>query len=155
MLNSTMQKISLEEFAEVVTREKAPGNYFVSGLIIRGDKKAKSIEEIQKNLPVSVLVEINKKSDDKEILSDFKAAFDSQKWLVIYLSDGALSTLWREQLTRLQNSNEVFIQGETTEDTFYAKQPENTRGIVVIDDKNIKNLNYEGFLNLFGPVIEI
>lgn len=165
---STMPKISLKEFAEIVSREKAPGDYFVSGLIIRQDakrsrqgktygtgKKSKPIEEIQKELPDSVLVEINSKSDDKEILSRFKSAFDNQKWLVVYLSDGALSPLWREQLTRLRDSNVIFIQGKTVEDTFYAKQQENTRVVVVIDNKNIKNVNYENFLNLFGPVIEI
>lgn len=165
---STMPKISLREFAEVVSREKAPGNYFVLGLIIRQDpkgshqgktygtgKKSKPIEEIQKELPDSILVEINSKSDNKEILSRFKSAFDNQKWLVIYLNDGALSPLWREQLTRLQNSNAIFIRGETVENTFYAKQSENTRVVVVIDNKNIKNVNYESFLNLFGPVIEI
>lgn len=152
---STMPKISLKEFAEVVDRERALGNYFVAGLIIRKNEKSKTINEIQKELPEGVLVEVSSKSENQEILSKLKNAFDNQKWLIVYLSDGALSPLWREQLMRLRNSNAVFIQGETVEDTFYAKQSEKTRLIVVIDDKNIKNVDYDGFLNLFGPVIEI
>ncbi|MBI5306433.1 hypothetical protein HZB04_02525 [Candidatus Wolfebacteria bacterium] len=150
-----MPKISLSDFADVLIKERALGNYFVSGLIIRKDDNVQTIKETSSQLPENIIVEISEKSDDSEIISGFKSAFENKKWILVSLKDGHLSPLWREQLTRLRDSNSIFIQGETAETTFYAEQPEETRIAVVVDEKNIKDINYSEFLNLFRPITEI
>ncbi len=150
-----MPKINLSDFADILTKERALGGYFVSGIIIRKGDNAPTIKEIASQLPENIVVEISEKADDSKIISEFKNAFENKKWVLIFLEDGHLSLLWREQLTRLRDSNSVFIQGKTVDSTFYAKQPEETRVAVVIDEKNMENINYPEFLNLFGPVMEI
>jgi len=152
---STLPKISLEEFVEVLQKERIYG-YFVSGLIIRKNQKSPTVSQIIEKLPDSVVIEISKDKDDTEILKLLKEAFEKKKWLVFHLVDGYLSPLWREQLTRLRDGNKVFVMaGKVTEDPFFAKQPEEMRVVVIIDEINIKNINYPEFLNLFGPIIEI
>jgi len=149
-----LPKISLEEFAEALQRERIYG-YFVSGLIIRKNQKSPDVSQIIEKMPDSVVIEISKDKDDTEILKLLKEAFEKKKWLVFHLVDGSLSPLWREQLTRLRDSNSVFVQGKNVESTFFANQPEEMRVIAIINEENIKNINYPEFLNLFGPIIEI
>lgn len=151
----TMPKINLSDFADVLIKERFSGDYFVLGLIIRKGDNAPSIKEISSQLPENIAVEISGETDDYKIISGFKNAFENKKWILVSLKDGYLSPLWREQLTRLRYSNLIFIQGKTAETTFYAEQPKEARVVVVIDEKNMENINYPKFLNLFGPIMEI
>lgn len=155
MTRRTMPEINLSDFADALTKERASGGYFVSGLIIRKGDNSPSIKEISGQLPENIAVEISRKADDSKIINEFKNAFENKKWISISLNDGYLSPLWREQLTRLRDSNSIFIQGKTAETTFYAEQPKEARVFVVIDEKNMDNVNYSDFLNLFGPIMEI
>lgn len=150
-----MQKINLEEFIEAVQKEKL-NNSPVSGLIVLKNKEmSEVISELVQKIPSSVVCEISKDSKDQDILESFKNAFKNKKWLFVQLTDGTLSPLWREQLTRMRDSNAVFIQGKTFEETLFATQPEEMRLVVIVEEKNIKNINYPEFLNLFGPLLEI
>lgn len=154
-IRQTMPEINLSDFADALIKERASGGYFVSGLIVLKGDDAPSIKEISSQLPENIAVEISRKIDDSKIINEFKNAFENKKWILVSLNDGYLSPLWREQLTRLRDSNSIFIQGKTAETTFYAEQPEEARVAVVIDEKNMENVNYPDFLNLFGPIMEI
>ena len=151
----TMPKINLSDFADVLIKQRSSGGYFVLGLIIRKGDNAPSIKEISSQLPENIAVEFSGETDDSKIISGFKNALENKKWILVSLKDGRLSPLWREQLARLRDSNSIFIQGKTADNAFYAQQPEEGRIVVVIDEKNIENVNYPEFLNLFGPVMEI
>ena len=148
-------KITLPDFIDVLEKERGQGNYAVSGLIIRKSDTSPAIDEIGKQLPENTVVEISKDSTDQQLRSEFQKAFESKTWLVVHLSDGTLPLEWRDQLIRLRNSNMVFIQGKTVEETFFANQPEEMRVVVVIDEKHIESLDYSEFLSLFGPIIEL
>jgi len=154
-MQRTALQVSIKEFGEIVKNERAQGGYFVNGLVIRKSDNPFDIKKIITDLPENILCEISQNSDDKKIVSQIKSAFENKKWLIFYLSDGVLLPAWREQLMRLRNSNHVFIQAKSFADTFFAEQPKETRIVAVIDEKNIKEVEYPQFLNLFGPVIEM
>lgn len=150
----TMQKLNLTDFIDAVEKER-PNGMFVPGLVIRKCATSSTVEDIVRGTPGAVIAEIAKGVANSEILNKFREAFEKNKWLVLHLSDGSLSPLWREQLSRLRDSNTVFIQGKTAEDTFFAEQSEGMRILVVIDDQHIDAVEYPAFLNIFGPVTEI
>lgn len=147
-------QIELDEFGNVLFQQRLH-NQFITGLIIRKSNSSKSVEEIRQYLPDAILIKINKDQDDSEILAALKEAFSARKWIIFHLEDGALSPLWREQLSRLSDSNSVFIQGDSLETSFFADQPDEMRVVVVIDEENIANVNYDEFLALFKNIIEV
>jgi len=154
-MQTTALQVSIKEFGEIIKNERAQSGYFVNGLVIRKSGSPFDIKKIIADLPENILCEISQNSDDKKIISQIKSAFENKKWLIFYLSDGVLLPAWREQLMRLRNSNHIFIQAKSFADTFFAEQPKETRIVAVIDEKNIKEVEYPQFLNLFGPVIEM
>jgi hypothetical protein len=147
-------KRDLADFIDAVEKER-PNRMFVSGLVIRKSVTSPTVEEIARGTPGAVIVEIAKGVADSDVLNTFREAFEKNKWLVVHLSDGSLPSLWREQLSRLRDSNTVFIQGKTAEDTFFAEQSEDMRVLAVIDDQHVDAVEYPTFLNLFGPVTEV
>lgn len=149
-------KTSIHDFVTSIKFQKYPGNYHTSGLIIR--KKGTDnlgVSDIGDALSEYIFLEIDEGIQDKTILEHFKKAFEEKKWLFIHLADGALSKLLREQLSRLKDSNTVFIQGQSVEDTFFGNLPDQSRVVVLIDEENIAKINYPQFLGLFGPIIEV
>lgn len=149
-------KISIHDFIASIKSQKAPGNYHTSGLIIR--KKGTDnlgVSDIGDSLSEYIFLEVNEGIQDKTILEHFKKAFEEKKWLFIHLADGTLSKLLREQLSRLKDSNTVFIQGQSVEDTFFGNLPDQSRVVVLIDEENMAKVNYLQFLGLFGPIIEV
>lgn len=150
----TMQKLNLADFIDAIEKER-PNGMFVLGLVIRKSATSPTVEEIARGTPGAVIVEIAKGVADSDVLNTFREAFEENKWLVLHLSDGSLPSLWREQLSRLRDSNSVFIQGKTAENTFFAEQSEGIRVLAVIDDQHVEAVEYPAFLNLFGPVTEV
>ncbi len=153
---TTVPKTTINDFVLSVKSQRTAGNYFTSGLIIR--KKgtdSSTVQDIKDMLPHHIFFEATDHTNNESVTSSIRNAFEGKKWLFIYLSDGSLPVLLREQLARLKDSNAIFIQGKTQEDTFFADQTDETRIVVFIDEDNIEKINEEGFLNLFGAVIEI
>lgn len=149
-------KTSIHDFIASVKSQKAPGNYYTSGLIIR--KKGTDnlgVQDIGDALAEYIFLEVDEGIKDTTILEHFKKAFEEKRWLFIYLADGTLPKLLREQLSRIKDSNTVFIQGQSVEDTFFGNQPDQSRIVVLIDEENIAKVDYPQFLGLFGPIIEV
>ncbi len=149
-------KASIHDFIASVKSQKAPGNYYTSGLIIR--KKGTDnlgVSDIGDSLSEYIFLQVDESIQDKIILEHFKKVFEEKKWLFIHLADGILPKLLREQLSRLKDSNTVFIQGQSVEDTFFGNLPDQTRIVVLIDEENIAKVDYPQFLGLFGPIIEV
>lgn len=149
-------KASIHDFITSVKSQKAPGNYHTSGLIIR--KKGTNnlgVSDIGDSLPEYIFLEVDEGIQEKILLEHFKKALEEKKWLFIYLADGNLSKLLREQLSRLKDSNTVFIQGQSVDDTFFGNLPDQLRIVVLIDEENIVKVDYPQFLGLFGPIIEV
>ena len=149
-----LPKVTIKDLVDSIETQRN-NNQFTLGLIVRTKEKSLTADELSKQLPANILVEINKNSNDEEILSGLKKAFAEKKWLVIHLSDGTLTPLWREQLTRLRDSNSIFIQGKIAEQTFFSAQPMQMRVVAVIDNNDMKKITYPQFLNLFGAVLEV
>ncbi len=150
----TAQKVDLKDFLEVVKKERSYGMY-VTGLVIRKSSDAPTIEDIARTAHNAVTVTIARNTADGDILTKFRGAFENHTWLVIHLSDGSLPPLWREQLSRLRDSNSIFVQGRTASETFFAEQSADTRVIAVIDEQYVDVVEYPLFLSLFGPVAEL
>lgn len=149
-------KVNLQDFIAAVKLQRAPGNYKTSGLIIRRKGTDNlSIQDIRDSLPAHVFLEVDSSTEDNNITTHLKQAFEERKWLFIYLADGSLSKLLREQLSRLKDSNAVFIQGKSKDENFFCDLPENSRVIVLIDEGSVAKVEYPDFLGLFGPVIEV
>src|SRR3989344_4355523 len=126
-------KASIHDFIASVKSQKTPGNYYTSGLIIR--KKGTDnlgVSDIGDTLAEYIFLEVDESIKDTAILEHFKNVFEEKKWLFIYLADGILPKLLREQLSRIKDSNTVFIQGQEVEDTFFGNLSEHTRIVVLI-----------------------
>lgn len=152
MTVATAQKVTLDEFLQAVDKERSYGMY-VTGLIIRKSASAPTADDVLR-AQSAVVARIAQGVSDADILSKFREAFDGKRWLVVHLADGTLSPLWREQFSRLRDSNSIFVQGKTPEDTYFAEQPAETRIVAVIDEARLDAIEYPQFLNLFGPVAE-
>lgn len=153
---SILPKANIHDFIASIKSQKTPGNYHTSGLIIR--KKGTDnlgVEDIGDSLSEYIFLEVNEGIQDRTILEHFKNAFEVKKWLFIYLADGILPKILREQLSRVKDSNTVFIQGQEVENTFFGNLPDQSRIVVLIDEENIAKINYPQFLGLFGPIIEV
>lgn len=149
-------KISIHDFIASIKSQRAPGNYHTSGLIIRRKGTDNlGVQDIGDSLAEYILLEVDESTQDTTILEHFKKAFEEKKWLFIHLADGTLPKLLREQLSRLKDSNTVFIQGQAVEDTFFGNLPDQSRIVVLVDEENIAKINYPQFLGLFGPIIEV
>lgn len=153
MTTATAQKVTLHDFLQTVEKERSYGMY-VTGLIIRKGAAAPAVEEIA-GAQSAVVARIAEGASDADILAKFREAFTGKRWLVLDLADGTLPPLWREQFSRLRNSNAVFVQGKTPEETFFAEQTADTRVVAVIDEQHLDAIEYPAFLNLFGPVAEL
>ncbi len=154
MTMATVQKFGLKDFLQTVEKERSYGMY-VTGLVIRKGTDAPAVVDIAKEVRGAVVVQITRDVADADILAAFREAFEKRQWLVIHLADGSLPPLWREQLSRLRDSNSIFVQGKTATDTFFAEQSGDTRVIAVIDEQHLDSVEYPSFLNLFGPVAEL
>lgn len=155
MAKTTLPQLTVQDLIQDLELVNSQGGYNATGLIIRKDNKSASVQDIVKQLSKNVVLDINAKSDDKKLVSELKKAFKAGKWLVIHLSDGSLSPLWREQLMRLRDSNSVFIQGDGVKDTYYAEMSPDMRAVVIISNSDISKTKYDGFMQLFGPVLEV
>lgn len=150
----TAQKFDLKDFLQTVEKERSYGMY-VTGLIIRKSSDAPTVEGIAREAQNAVVANISRDATDTDVLTKFRETFENHTWLLIHLSDGSLPPLWREQFSRLRDSNSIFVQGKTAADTFFAEQSADTRVIAVIDEPHVDIVEYPLFLSLFGPVAEL
>lgn len=149
-------RVDLNDLVASVKSQRAPGNYFTMGLVIR--KKGTDypgITDIRDTLPEHSFLEVDTETDSENITSFFKNALEGKTWILIYLAEGTLPRLLLEQLLRLKNTNTVLIQGKNMEETFFGRQSAETRVMVVIDEENIAKVDYPGFLSIFGPIVDL
>jgi hypothetical protein len=142
-------------FLDSLKTKNRYSNYYI-GLAVYKNQQEK--QEIINLLEPSKIISVDESLglDNKiESANLLKSLFEQKGTLVIEIVGTEISPLWYEQIKRLAQSNNVFIQGKNEEDTFYFELNGEQQIVFLISDHDLENNSRTDLLDYFALILRI